>query len=131
MEFASYADLALWLSIHVGLYIHVSRYVLPEECEKVDQEAVKAEKKKDEKKKKTKEGDGKKEEKGKGNTLARITQCKKERKRNFLCSFLKKYSSCSLIEEKEKEKKRKEKRRKDRIFAKNAKLQQWEPRLLR
>eukprot|EP00729_Bicosta_minor_P003256 gene3256-543_t len=30
LEFASYADLALWLTIHVGLYIYVSRYVLPE-----------------------------------------------------------------------------------------------------
>lgn len=58
LEFVSYADLALWFTIHVGLYIYVSRYVLPEEREKVDRKALKA-KKKEDKKKKAKKGDEK------------------------------------------------------------------------
>lgn len=63
IEFASYVDLGLWFTVHIGLYIYVSRYVLPEERKKVVRKAVKEKKKEDKKKKK---GDGEMEEKGKG-----------------------------------------------------------------
>ena len=54
--FASYADLGLWFTIHLGIYIYVTRWVLPEERTKIDRKAVK------EKKKETKEAAAKKKE---------------------------------------------------------------------
>lgn len=56
IEYAAYADLALWFVIHLGLFIYITRYVLPEEQSKGGTKALKQKKKEEEKKKKKKGG---------------------------------------------------------------------------
>lgn len=60
IEYAAFVDLGLWFVIHIGLYLYISRSVLPAERKKVDREAVKA-KKKAEKKKAAEKAKGKKD----------------------------------------------------------------------
>ena len=82
LEFASYADLALWLTIHV----------VPVRAPRRAREGGPGSSQGEEEgRKKEKDEGGRREERGEGQRehWRELTQCKKERKISFLCSFFK------------------------------------------